>query len=360
MSRWYALTPQDVLLSGNGNIIDGYIDNLSYLQQLKTRTRENYIAGREISLTDFFYPFICVLAATDSQINSRLKPIISLGQAMSFIYEVAENAASAEITAIRFYNGIMAAKFAMHANERVIAEKITDALLSGELLLCPQDRAALNNPAIADKLPCIMRYLLTKEQIKQQSFRQYLRKGTPPEISHKLLWADANSKKYISNCNLEFAFEKNYLEKGSCISYEEKKASTTELLEVLKIIYKAMLGAEDAARKAADEHLVTFTAQVSEKFGIIPHIADEPYLEAQIRRFELRLLEKLHKFLNMVERRAFAKKEMGWSVFNDDFYATKAAFDPKEPLIPQVEDKALLETSNMKGQLKQALDKNRQ
>jgi len=355
MNRWHFLTPQNVLLFGNNNLIEGYIDDPAIAQNLMASARKIYVADSGIQFLDFTYPFISAAAVHNIQ-NENAKQISSLDQAISFLSSVEGQNVPAEENATRFYNSIVAARFADYGHDKTLAEKITGAFLSSELLQYPKDKAALNNAQFTNKLPGVMNFLLDREQINQKSFCQYLRRGTPPEISYKIFWTEVNHKKSISTCSLEFSFEEEFLSKSYDFNeydYEVKKSSQDDLLEVLETIYGAMRRSEQAARSAAAEHRLSFDKQIQEKFGIIPQINEEPYLEAEIKRFELQLLQTLERLANRMEKLLKGKK---YSLL----YLEEKKIDPRQDIPPQVEEQVIFETNHMKGRIKQALDRYRQ
>ena len=130
-----------------------------------------------------------------------------------------------------------------------------------------------------------------------------------------------------------------------------------EHVEVIQLVYAAMLRAEAAAFSANQYHLLAFEGQMRDIFGVAIKLPEEPYLEYEQKRFELQLLETLEGFLERVERHIYHK-----ATALDDImeYGEKAAFDPKLPPLPQVKDRVDLETVRMQGRLKQSLDNTRQ
>ena len=89
-----------------------------------------------------------------------------------------------------------------------------------------------------------------------------------------------------------------------------KKETEQEYLAMLEIIYAAMLRAEEAAREAAEQHMLSFLQALLEGFGIIPNIAEEPYLEAEVKRFELQLLQTLERLAERIEKHYHGEKSL--------------------------------------------------
>ena len=119
-----------------------------------------------------------------------------------------------------------------------------------------------------------------------------------------------------------------------------------------------MLNAEQAARNAADEHKIAFDNQIQDKFGIIPNLSEESYLEVEIKRFELQLLQTLERLADRMEELLKGKKCNKLAV--GEGFLEEKKIDPRQPIEPQVAEQVLYETNHMKGRLKQALDKYRQ
>jgi SPP1 gp7 family putative phage head morphogenesis protein len=130
-----------------------------------------------------------------------------------------------------------------------------------------------------------------------------------------------------------------------------------EHVEVIQRVYKGMLAAEHSTAIAAQSHKRAFTLQIQQLFGIVITLPEEPYLEHEQKRFELQLLKILERFLNSVERRIYGKNTALDDILD---YNEKAAFNPKNPALPQVEARVALENLRMHERMHQSLEGTRQ
>lgn len=72
-----------------------------------------------------------------------------------------------------------------------------------------------------------------------------------------------------------------------------------------------MLAAEDISVRAADEHLLAFNHQMRDIFGVVPHIASEPYLAYECKRYQLQLVQRLDRLAAQAEK-VLAGKSAGF------------------------------------------------
>ncbi len=125
---------------------------------------------------------------------------------------------------------------------------------------------------------------------------------------------------------------------------------SADAVEALKHIYHAMLAAERMMREAERMQWQHFQQQMREHVGIVNIRFDrEPYLELEIVRFQLPLLQRLEQLYEQVERRA------GEAVTD-----AKAAIDYRDPLLSQIEVRVAEEIGRAQQRLSQSLDEQRQ
>ncbi len=172
-------------------------------------------------------------------------------------------------------------------------------------------------------------------------------------------------------------------ELSAVADYKTARLDSPDVEQALNAIERAVLVSEFLVRDIAEKHLVAFRADMFERFGAedVPP-GDEPYLEAEIARFQLQFLQTITRLTEQLERkivRALSDKK-DWTseartsdqagahparrlsaIENiEPDYEDKSGIDSKFPLAPQVEERIAWATHLLRERMERALDEKRQ
>lgn len=148
------------------------------------------------------------------------------------------------------------------------------------------------------------------------------------------------------------------------ISLQVKAArpASDETLSALERLYQAMLISQNLMKDAAAEHWQSFHQQMREAIGVEAIHLDEPYLDAEITKFQLQLMETLERVFNRIAYPLLGEKQ-----HPPEYYPAFAmyglpikAINYDAVAVTDIEDRIAIESVRATRRLKQSLDEKRQ
>lgn len=202
MRDWVGYTGHSLIL-GRGRMIGRVIFEPAILDGLLASARAQY---REYETTFPEAAFIAALLAPMAMRelageNRQATAFSSVGEVMALF-----DALDINEVAVNIYNGQVASAYEPDA------EAIARGFSQGALLLLPRDAARLHGAEVMATLPGVVAFLLSQAHEERKSFAEYLRRGTPPCLSHKATLTMAALRPTLKTWEREARLEAQYRE----------------------------------------------------------------------------------------------------------------------------------------------------